>query len=510
MDMSRRVDATSRTDNASRVERADPSPSVLIVDDDLELARDLAEALSRSGATVRVTSGARLARALREGPYDVVLADRSAASPAELLDLLRAEDQPALIQLASFGSVHDAVLAMRDGAFDYIEKPASEDQIVLAVGRALERRSLEVENRRLNADLGQRFELGSLVSRDPRMQRVFETVAAVRDTRATILIEGESGTGKTMLARTIHGGSERRAGPFVEVNCGALPASLLESELFGHVRGAFTGAVRDKAGKFEAAHNGTLFLDEIATAPPELQIKLLRVLQDKVFERVGDTRTRTVDVRILAASNRPLDEEVRAGRFREDLYYRIKVLTLELSPLRERPGDVHLLAEAFVTRFAAEHNRAGLVLEPGCLPVLAAHRWPGNVRELEHAIERAVLLAPGPAIRPQDLGPEVRAGGAGLGAGRDTGLDTGADAEASGRAAVDLPAVPGPLKEALAGPEREIIRRALMIHRGNRNATARMLEINRTTLFNKMRKYGLLDTDFGRTGEPTHAPSPPQ
>jgi DNA-binding NtrC family response regulator len=485
MDMSRRVDATSRTDNASRVERADPSPSVLIVDDDLELARDLAEALSRSGATVRVTSGARLARALREGPYDVVLADRSAASPAELLDLLRAEDQPALIQLASFGSVHDAVLAMRDGAFDYIEKPASEDQIVLAVGRALERRSLEVENRRLKADLGQRFELGSLVSRDPRMQRVFETVAAVRDTRATILIEGESGTGKTMLARTIHGGSERRAGPFVEVNCGALPASLLESELFGHVRGAFTGAVRDKAGKFEAAHNGTLFLDEIATAPPELQIKLLRVLQDKVFERVGDTRTRTVDLRILAASNRPLDEEVRAGRFREDLYYRLHVVPIHMPPLRGRPEDILEIAQTALAEFAAEEGKSFVGFDPGTAEILASRPWPGNVRQLLNVIRNVVVLHDGPLVTQGMLPNEVVLSAA---------AEPVRTASVSVLAPVPALAPRGRIAPlvgmALAEVERELIEATIAHCDGSIPRAARMLELSPSTLYRKLEGWG--------------------
>ena len=385
-------------------------PSVLIVDEELGPARALASGLEQAGFRVEVASGApRLKRTLGASSFDVVLSDPASAGMAELSALLGSEDLPAVILLAAFGSVQDAVEAMREGAFDYLEKPVSEDQVVVAVRRALEQRELLAENRRLRADLGRRFQLANMLSRDAKMQRVFETVAAVRDTRATVLIEGESGTGKTMLARAIHQSSQRAQAPFVEVNCGALPSGLLESELFGHVRGAFTGAVRDKAGKFEAAHGGTLFLDEIATAPHDLQIKLLRVLQDRVFERVGDTRTRTADVRVIAATNRRLTEEVAAGRFREDLYYRIRVLAVELPPLRERPGDVVLLAESFVQRFAEEHARSATRLAPACLPLLAAHAWPGNVRELEHCLERAVLLAAGDEIQPDDLALEPAA-----------------------------------------------------------------------------------------------------
>ena len=503
-------------------------PSVLIVDEELATARLLAEGLEDAGFRVEIaTGGSRLKRSLNAGPFDVVLTDPSTAGMGELSELLGAEDLPAVILLAAFGSVQDAVVAMREGAFDYIEKPASDDQILVAVRRALEQRTLRVENKKLRADLERRFELASMLSRDPKMRRVFDTVAAVRDTRATILIEGESGTGKTMLARAIHKSSERAAAPFIEVNCGALPAGLLESELFGHVRGAFTGAVRDKAGKFEAAHGGTLFLDEIATAPHDLQVKLLRVLQDKVFERVGDTKTRTVDVRVVAATNRRLADEVAAGRFREDLYYRIRVLSVELPPLRERPGDVALLAEAFVKRFAEEHGRAAGRLSPACLPLLTAHGWPGNVRELEHCIERAVLLSTSEEIQPSDLEPELASLGradrphpsgsnpassapqATAGVDGPAGQPEAPGTEGSPQQGWAEPSPAGPLREALEGPEREIIRRALMIHGGNRSATARMLDINRTTLFNKMKKYGLMDVDFqGAGGSDASASAP--
>ncbi|MCE9594928.1 MAG: sigma 54-interacting transcriptional regulator [Planctomycetes bacterium] len=401
--------------------------------------------------------------------------------------LCRAGDSaPAVIVLASFGSIGDAVTAMRRGAADYLTRPIVGERLVLSLRRALEGHDLRVENARLKETLGERFDLGRIVSRDPRMLDVKRLVESVGDTRAHLLITGESGTGKTMLARAIHQRSARAKQPFVEVNCGALPITLLESELFGHVRGAFTGAIKDKAGRFEAADGGTLFLDEIANAPLELQIKLLRVLQDKLFERVGDSETRQVDVRVIAATNRDLRDEVKAGRFREDLYWRLAVVPIHLPPLRERPRDLPLLVEAFLERAAEEHGRAVRSVSPEALLALCRARWPGNVRELENTLERAVLLARGEEIRLADLGPDFAPTDA---------LRT---------------ATPGPLpaaqnlKDALAEPERELIRRALAEHDGCRKATAAALGVNRTTLFNKMRKHGLL----GIPARPT-APSMP-
>ncbi|MBI5432219.1 MAG: sigma 54-interacting transcriptional regulator [Planctomycetes bacterium] len=384
-------------------------------------------------------------------------------------------DGPAVLVLASFGSIGDAVLAMRRGAADYLTRPIAADRLLLSLKRALEDSALRSENARLKESLGERFGLGNILSRDPKMLEVKHLVESVADTRAHLLITGESGTGKTMLARAIHQRSSRAEEPFVEVNCGALPVTLLESELFGHVRGAFTGATRDKTGRFEAADGGTLFLDEIATAPPELQVKLLRVLQDKLFERVGDTETRHVDVRVIAATNRDLKDEVRAGRFREDLYWRLAVVPIHLPPLRERPRDVALLAESFVVRAAAEYGRPVDGLSQEALVARCRAPWPGNVRQLENTIERAVLLARRERIEALDLGVEFAAG-----------LDPV-------RAAPEL-SLPSllHLKDALAEPERELIRRALEQHGGCRKATAASLGVNRTTLFNKMRKHGLL------------------
>ncbi|MFN0008294.1 MAG: sigma-54 dependent transcriptional regulator [Planctomycetota bacterium] len=464
--------------------------AILVADPDLAFARRTAALLRQVGyRTEACAGGPRVARALADTSgesFDLVVADLSGAPTPD-----SNPNAPALVLVSGFSSIEDEVAALRSGAFGFLTKPVDEEQLVLTVGRAIEARGLARENARLRADLSGRFAFGRVVTRDPDMRRVLETARALAGTRATILIEGESGTGKTMLARAIHeqasaDKSTAEAPPFVEVTCGALPSGLLESELFGHARGAFTGALRDRPGKFEAADGGTLFLDEIGNAPLELQQKLLRVLQDKTFERLGEVKTRSVDVRVIAATNEDLAALVRAGKFREDLLWRVRVVALRMPPLRERRGDVPLLVEHFLGVFRQEHGRPDLELDPACLPVLAAWPWRGNIRELEHCLERAVLLARGPRIAASDLGLE--APGASPGASPQPGLELseclkslfGGDR-------------PPTLREALAVPEREIIRLALELHGGNRQATAKMLDVNRSTLFNKMRKHGLMD-----------------
>ena len=458
------------------------APRILIVDGDEFGAELLVSDLAGLGCEVEVCGpGARLERLLARESWDAILADQDAAAVARFEPLLCSDDPPVLVMMAGFGSIDDAVEAVRAGAADFLSKPVSGEQLRVSLGRALEQRALRAENRRLREDLGERYELGKLHSRCAQMREVFDTVRNVADTRATILIQGESGTGKTLLARGVHRHSSRASAPFIEVNCGALPDNLLESELFGHERGAFTGAVKARAGKFEAADGGTLFLDEVSSASLDLQVKLLRVLQDREFERVGSTETRRVDVRVIAASNRPLLDEVEAGRFREDLFYRLNVIGLGVPPLRERPGDVVLLAQRFLAELAQSYGRAIEGFTAEAMTALTAHDWPGNVRELENSIERAVLLTRGGEVSLEDL-PEVL------------------------RARADGPrATPTPcaglagltLRQALEQVEHDLLLQTLRENGGSRKATAAQLGINRTTLFNKMTKFGLMEYAFG-------------
>ncbi len=454
-------------------------PRILIADPDPRSLRDLSELLGQRG--FELDAAADVAAALQpiaEGEIDLVLADLAlpGGGGLRLLDEARAaKPETAVVLLSAFGSVQDAVQAMRHGAADFLGKPFAPEQVLVAVDRALEKSALQRENTALRSALDDRVRLDNVVGTDPRMQAIFKTVKAVADTRTTVLITGESGTGKTLVARALHSLSSRRNGPFVEVNCGALPETLLESELFGHQKGAFTGAVRDKIGKFEAASGGTIFLDEIGTSSPAFQVKLLRVLQDRVIERVGDTRTIPVDVRVVLATNKDLEAAVRSGEFREDLYYRIHVIAIEMPPLRLRRSDIGNLAMHFLRRFAAEHGRPQLGFTDRALAALVAAPWPGNVRQLENLVERAVVLAEGPHIDVADLPSAV----------------TEAVPAPSPASALADDGPIQPLKEALVGPEKRIIERALAHCGGNREQAARLLGINRSTLFHKLRKYGI-------------------
>jgi DNA-binding NtrC family response regulator len=378
--------------------------------------------------------------------------------------------------VTGYATVESAVEAMKQGAYEYLTKPIIDDDLRLTVRRALQQQDLVAENRQLKQALSQQGRFQRVIGRDYRMQRVFDLMEAVAESPTTVLITGESGTGKSLIGRAIHAHSPRRDGPFVEVSCGALPETLLESELFGHVRGAFTHAISDKQGKFAAADGGTIFLDEVATASGQLQMRLLRVLQERVFEPVGSNASRKVDVRVILATNQDLKRQVEAGHFREDLYYRVNVVNIEIPPLRRRVGDIPLLAEHFLQRFAAGRSRPLRGFAPEAMEIMRRYPWPGNVRELENCVERASVLCRSEMVGPDDLPPALLDH-------ERTGLtDAAGDDEARGRT----------LSEALEGPEKRIIVDALEAHEGNRNKTAEQLGINRTTLYKKMRKYELL------------------
>lgn len=456
---------------------------ILVVDDDRTILRSLVELLRIEGHEVEGVQSLGAARAaLRQSAFDVVMTDVQLGDGdgLSILRHVRESGRDALaVMITAFGTIASAVEAMRLGAFDYLTKPIDDEVIRAVIRRAMDHQAVVRENRALREQLRARFSLENVIGRTHQMQRVFDLIEAVADSRTTILMRGETGTGKSLVARAIHQRSARRGKPFVEISCGAIPETLLESELFGHVRGAFTGASSDKEGRFQAAHGGTIFLDEISSASPSLQVKLLRVLQERQFERLGSNRTLTADVRVILATNVDLQAEVAAGRFRQDLYYRVNVVTVELPPLRERLGDIPLLTEHFVAKYAAQTGRRVAGFSPEALQCMQRYRWPGNVRELENCVERAVVLSRGEQIGLDDLPEPVLATVAGV------------DLEAA------TPSGPMTLRAALEGPERRIIEATLRAHGWNRQATAAALDVDRTTLYKKMKRYGLLQTKRG-------------
>jgi two-component system, NtrC family, response regulator AtoC len=455
-------------------------PRLLILDEDRIILQSLSQFLHREGYEVQTTDNPRQAVARMEsGPVELLLVDVNmpGLKPAEFLrDVRRRFGHVVIIVITGYGSIEGAVEATKMGAFDYLTKPIVDDEIRVVVEKAVRQQSLLFENQTLKQQLDLRFGLENVVGHDYKMLKIFDLVEAVADSRTTALMTGESGTGKSLLARAIHHRSPRRDKPFVEVSCGALPETLLESELFGHVRGAFTGAVADKPGRFLAADGGTIFLDEINSASPAMQVKLLRVLQERQFEPVGATATISVDVRVILASNVDLAQLVAEQKFRQDLFYRINVVSIPLPSLRQRLGDIPLLAGHFLRKFRQETGREIIGFTDAAMAMLQRYQWPGNVRELENAVERAVVLCRRPQIDVEDLPETVMA------AAQPTAVAVGSDC---------LPDRPMPLEMALQVPERRIIEFALKRNNWNRQATAAELEINRTTLYKKMRKYQL-------------------
>ena len=455
---------------------------VLLLDEDRILLQSLGQLLRREGYEVRTADNPNDAAGMLEaGEVDLLLVDVNLPGlrPGEFLrEMRRRYPQVVVIVITGYGSIEGAVEATRNGAFDYLTKPIVDDEIRVVVEKAARQQALLFENQSLKRQLESRFGLDHLIGRDHRMVRTFELVEAVADSRTTVLIVGESGTGKSVLARAIHHRSPRRDKPFIEVSCGALPEALLESELFGHVKGSFTGALGDKPGRFLSADGGTIFLDEINSASPAMQVKLLRVLQDRSFEPVGSSETRTVDVRVVLATNADLQALVQAGQFRQDLYWRINVVSIKLPPLRERKLDVPLLAQSFLRRYCAEAGREIVGFTPAAMEALIRYDWPGNVRELENAVERAVVLSRRPQIDVDDLPEQVVP---------QTVLPISTASVPGGW----RPMQPLPLERALEEPERMILLAALDRNGWNRQATAAELQVNRTTLYKKMRRYGL-------------------
>ena len=448
-----------------------------MVDDEAPNLESLGKIFEREGWRVALApSGPAALDVLRRERAAVVVTDlmMPGMSGDELLRAVRTlSPGTEVVLMTAYGTVESAVSAMKEGAYDFITKPVKRHAIVKTVRRALEKVSLVAENRALRARLTELSpaESGGLIGEAPAFRAVIETLRQAAPTSATILLTGESGTGKELAARLVHDLSPRAPGPFLPINCAAIPDGLLESELFGHERGAFTGAVGRKEGRFERAEGGTLFLDEVAEIPLSLQVKLLRFLQDGVLERVGGTESLRVDVRVVAATNRDLSTAVREGRFREDLFYRLDVVSVRLPPLRERPEDVPLLAMAFLRRVAEKNGKKVSALSPAALSALEAYPWPGNVRELLHAVERAVILCRGDSVEASDLPEAVRPP---LGAAAQ-------HAPSGGPAALLVP-----LGTTMEEVERQVIRETLRQTRGDKNLAAQILGIAARTIYRKL------------------------
>jgi len=462
---------------------------ILIVDDEPDMLENCSRILSRQGYACLTAENGRAALAIleRERP-DLLLTDLKMPEMDGMALLQHAHEvDPALpvIMITGFASIESAVAAVREGAFDYLPKSFSVDQLRVAVERALRHRGLQIENRNLRQQLQQTLGLENVVGRSPAMTQVFELVKKAARSEANILVLGESGTGKELIARAIHANSPRASGPFVPVDCASLPEQLLESELFGHEKGAFTGAVRTKTGLVEAAHRGTLFLDEIGDLPASLQVKLLRALQERQIRRVGGTGLVDVDVRVVSATNRNLAEAIAKGQFREELYYRINVIAIRLPALRERAGDVRLLAHTFLKRYGQERVTG---LDEAAAEALDRYPWPGNVRELQNVIERACALADGPKVTVKDLPEHVLHAGARPAASEASGPGAGPSAELGTGADLTLKAAKEQWLQVL---EVSYLRDLLARHDGNVSSAAKAAGIDRKTFHRLINKYDL-------------------
>ena len=466
---------------------------VAVVDDDVEMGRLVYDVLTDSGFQVSQYTSAQeaLVKFKKELPQVLVTDFKMKEIDGMMFLRKMQQDFPSVVcvMMTAFGSVETAIEAMKAGAFHYIVKPFRNEEMVLLVRRAMEKAALTQENTALRKELHKTFSLDSIIGKSPAVLEVFQTIKLVAPAVANVLIRGESGSGKELVARAVHNSGNRKDKPFVPINCTAIPEQLLESELFGHVKGSFTGAIADKKGLFEEANGGTLFLDEIGDLSPSLQAKLLRVLQDKQIRAVGDTQLRSVDVRVVAATHCDLQTMVAEGKFREDLFYRLNVLPLRVPPLRERPQDIPLLVESFIARFAPQNNSPARGVTPEAMAALMAHPWPGNVRELENVIERAVVLSGHELIEEKDV----------MGS-----------ALAQAKQSIEQIFNDQPTLEKI---EERYIKMILSQTHNQKDRAAKILGINRRTLYRKERVYGLVAADVPEPEEEAErvdSVSPPQ
>ncbi len=454
------------------------NPAILLIDDEEIMREVISRLLSREGYAVQTapTADEGLAK-LRDEPFDLVLLDLMLPGKSGLQaleEILEFDPDIVVVMISAYASVENAVQATKAGAFDFVTKPFKNEELLHLIRNGLRQRSLELENRRLKKSFEKRYAFQNIIGKSEPMQRVFELISHVGPSRSTILIAGESGTGKELVAKALHNTSPRKDKPFVAVNSGSIPQDLLESELFGHVKGAFTGAVATKKGLFEVADEGTIFLDEVGTLPHETQAKLLRVIQEREFRRIGGIENIKVDVRIVAATNVDLREAVAAGTFRDDLYYRLNVITVPLPPLRDRKDDISLLVEHFVKQFSEINGRPPCTMDQGALKLLMEYDWPGNVRELENAIERAVVLAPEDGVITRQLFPHEIFESTSLSIERLQLNDNGAS-----------------LRDLVLEFERNLIVTALKKTDWNQKKAASLLKVNPTTLNEKLKRLNI-------------------